>query len=113
MTQLDATELEKQYQYPESMQVYGIVVDDRLSNALIKLGLDALSQKKVDRLIFLCLDPHDIRERTDWTDIIAHIPATNGARPEYDVRIVQSPAELMHASLNMRVVRLPVDSVVI
>lgn len=87
--------------------------DDRLSSALINVGLDALRQKKVDRLIFLCLDPHDIRTRMDWDDIAAHIPAIDNKRPDYEVRIVHSPQELLYASLNMRIVRLPDDTVFI
>lgn len=113
MAQLSATDLDRQFQYPQTMHVYGIIVDDRLSSALIKVGLNALRQRPVDRLIFLCLDPHDVRSRTDWDDILAHIPATDNRRPEIDIKIVRSPEELLYASLNMRIVRLPDDTVFI
>lgn len=113
MEQFSATEKERQYQYPETAQVYGVVVDDHLASAVIRVGLDALNRKQVDLVVFLCLAPHDIRSRTDWNDILSHIPLTENKQRQYDVRILQSPDELLYASLNMRVIRLPADTVII
>lgn len=113
MEQFTAAEKERHYQYPEGAQVYGVVVDERLASPVINVGLEALHQKKVDRVVFLCLAPHDIRSRTDWDDILAHLPLAGDRQRQYDVRIVQTPDELLYASMNMRVIRLPDDTVVI
>lgn len=102
-----------EFSYPSSAKVYGIVVDDRLGSPVIKIGLDALHQVDGDLLVFLCLAPHDIRTRTDWDDLVSHIRFRNGKERECEVRLVQSPEELLIASLNMRVLRLPVDFEVI
>ncbi len=101
-----------QFTYPAAMNVFGIVVDDRLASALIKLGLAALNRVNVDLVVFLCIPPHDIRDRTDWDDILDHIRIGNDKEKAYEVRLLQSPEELLDASLKMRVIRLPDDSVV-
>jgi|GEM_PF-6232184 len=93
---------------PALAEVYGIVVSDELSTPVIKVGLDALRRKDVDTVIFLCMAPHDIRTRTDWPAILAHLESL-GSDVRHEVRIVGSPADLLEASLDIRVLRLPDD----
>ncbi|MDF3034962.1 MAG: hypothetical protein K0S28_236 [Paucimonas sp.] len=93
-----------------SAETYGIVVDDRLDSALIKLGLDALSSRQVGKVVFFSLSPHDIRTRKDWPEIVRHIRSEADAEGHYEVRQVESPEELLEASLEMKLVRLPVDT---
>jgi hypothetical protein len=102
----DLTPGPSQFNYPESMKVYGIIVDDRISSALIRVGLRALHEVDADLLVFLCLATDDIRDRTDWEELVSEIRFRNG-RSDYEVRLVSKHEELMDASLNMRVIRLP------
>lgn len=101
------------YEYPEGMKVYGMVIDEKLDAPMIKLGLDVLSHRDADLLLFLCLAPHDIRERTDWEDIARHIRFGNNKEAKYEVRLVRSSQELLEASFNIHIIRLPTDYVFI
>lgn len=94
-------------------EVYGMVVDDRLGSPVIRLGLDRLALHPAERLVFLCLPPHDIRERTDWAELQSHLRRPDGQPLDYEVRIMSSPAQLLDASLEMRILRLPTDDVII
>ncbi len=102
----DTTPGPSQFNYPDSMKVYGVIVDDRISSPLIRVGLRALHEVDADLLVFLCLATDDIRDRTDWNELVSEIRFRNG-RSDYEVRLVGNHEELMDASLNMRVIRLP------
>jgi hypothetical protein len=102
----DATPGPSQFNYPEGMKVYGMIIDDRIPNALVQVGLRALHEVDADLLVFLCLATDDIRDRTDWDELASSIRFRNG-RNDYEVRLVSKHEELMDASLNMRVIRLP------
>ena len=95
-----------QFNYPDGMKVYGMIIDDRIPNALVKVGLRALHEVDADLLVFLCLASDDIRDRTEWDELVPEIRFRNG-RSDYEVRLVSKHEELMDASLNMRVLRLP------
>jgi hypothetical protein len=97
------------FSYPVGHKVYGMVVDDHTSSAMVKLGLDAIARTDADLLVFLCIAPNDIRDRVDWPDIESRIRFAGGRRAAYDVQLVESGVELMEASLQMRVIRLPDD----
>jgi hypothetical protein len=95
-----------QFNYPDGMKVYGMIIDDRIPNALVRVGLRALHDVDADLLVFLCLATDDIRDRTEWDELVPEIRFNNG-RSDYEVRLVSKHEELMDASLNMRVLRLP------
>ena len=99
------------FDYPEGMKVYGMIIDDRISNALIEVGLRALHEIDADLLVFLCLATDDIRNRTDWEELVSGIRFRNG-RSDYEVRLVSKHEELMDASLQMRIIRLPEYTVI-
>jgi hypothetical protein len=103
---------EQQFRYPEGMKVYGMIIDDRIPSALVRVGLNALSKVDADLLVFLCLETDDIRDRTDWEELASEIRFGNGKQGAYEVRLVNSHEQLMHASLNMRVIRLPEYTVI-
>ena len=107
----DASPGPSQFNYPDTMKVYGIIVDDRISSPLIKVGLRALHEIDADLLVFLCLETDDIRDRTDWEELVSEIRFRNG-RSDHEVRLVSKHEELMDASLNMRVIRLPEYTVI-
>jgi hypothetical protein len=107
----DTTPGPSQFNYPDSMKVYGMIVDDRISSPLIRVGLRALHDVDADLLVFLCLATDDIRERTDWDELVSEIRFRNG-RSDYEVRLVSKHEELMDASLHMRVIRLPEYTVI-
>lgn len=98
--------------YPDASRVYGMVIDSRLADAMIRIGLDALRAVDGELLVFLCLAPHDIRSREEWPALEREIGFANGKR-EYEVRMVTHPEELLAASLQFRVLRLPTDTVYI
>lgn len=100
------------FSYPGKRNVVGMVVDGHTSSALVAFGLEALARTDADLLVFLCPAPDDIRQRVDWDDIVGRIRFANG-NPAYDVQLVHSGIELMQASLQMRVMRLPDDYVFI
>ncbi|SMP49176.1 hypothetical protein [Noviherbaspirillum suwonense] len=100
-----------QFNYPESMKVYGMIIDDRISSPLVRVGLRALHEVDADLLVFLCLATDDIRDRTDWDELVPEIRFRNG-RSDYEVRLVSKHEELMDASLNMRIIRLPEYTVI-
>jgi hypothetical protein len=108
----DIDSLEQQFRYPEGMKVYGMIIDDRIPSALVRVGLNALSKVDADLLVFLCLEADDIRNRTDWEELASEIRFGNGKQGAYEVRLVNSHEELMVASLNMRVIRLPEYTVI-
>lgn len=108
----DNGSLEQQFRYPEGMKVYGMIIDDRIPSALVRVGLNALSKVDADLLVFLCLETDDIRDRTDWEELASEIRFGNGKQGAYEVRLVNSHEQLMHASLNMRVIRLPEYTVI-
>jgi hypothetical protein len=101
------------FHYPDTMKVYGMVVHDRIPGALVELGLRTLAKVDADLLVFLCLAPHDIRVRTDWEQLASQVRFANGKQGAYEVRVLNSPEELLYASLIMRVLRLPEDAVFI
>jgi hypothetical protein len=103
----------QRFAYPEGAKVFGMVVDDHTSSAMVKLGLDALAKTDADLVVFLCPAPHDIRDRVDWGDIESRIRFAGGKRSAHEVQLVDSGIELMEASLRMRVMRLPDDYVFI
>ena len=107
----DATPGPSQFNYPDAMKVYGIIVDDRISSPLIRVGLRALHDIDADLVVFLCLATDDIRDRTDWDELVPEIRFRNGGS-NYEVRLVNKHEELMDASLNMRVIRLPEYTVI-
>ena len=100
-----------QFNYPESMKVYGMIIDDRISSPLVRVGLRALHEVDADLLVFLCLATDEIRDRTDWDELVPEIRFRNG-RSDYEVRLVSKHEELMDASLNMRIIRLPEYTVI-
>jgi hypothetical protein len=108
----DSSSPEQQFRYPEGMKVYGMIIDDRIPSALVRVGLNALSKVDADLLVFLCLETDDIRDRTDWEELASEIRFGNGKQGAYEVRLVNSHEELMVASLNMRVIRLPEYTVI-
>lgn len=107
----DLTPGPSQFNYPDTMKVYGMIIDDRISSALVRVGLRALHEVDADLLVFLCLATDDIRDRTDWDELISEIRFRNGCS-DYEVRLVSKHEELMDASLNMRVIRLPEYTVI-
>lgn len=113
MNQILATPFEHYSTRNPAGRVFGIVVDDRLGSPVIRVGLDALAQCEADLLVFLCLPPHDIRQRTDWPDLERLIRSAGKEHLEYETRVVDSPAELLEASLHMRILRLPTDDSII
>ncbi|MFL6718965.1 MAG: hypothetical protein ACJ8G3_21660 [Burkholderiaceae bacterium] len=102
----------QQFHYPEGMKVYGMIIDDRIPSALVRVGLNALSKVDADLLVFLCLETDDIRDRTDWEELASEVRFGNGKQGAYEVRLVNSHEDLMVASLNMRVIRLPEYTVI-
>jgi hypothetical protein len=108
----DMDSLAQQFRYPEGMKVYGMIIDDRIPSALVRVGLNALRKVDADLLVFLCLETDDIRNRTDWEELAGEIRFGNGKQGAYEVRLVNSHEELMVASLNMRVIRLPEYTVI-
>ena len=99
------------FDYPDSLKVYGMIIDDRISSPLVRVGLRALHEVDADLLVFLCLATDDIRDRTDWEELASEIRFRNG-RGDYEVRLVNKHEELMDASLQMRVIRLPEYTVI-
>jgi hypothetical protein len=112
MDPVNSTSPENQFRYPEGMKVYAMVIDDRVPNPLIRVGLNALRKVDVDRLVFLCLASDDIRDRTDWEELIPDINNALGKQDAYEVRLVNSHEELMYASLHMRIIHLPESNAV-
>lgn len=108
----DSSNPEQQFRYPEGMKVYGMIIDDRIPSALVRVGLNALGKIDADLLVFLCLETDDIRDRIDWEELAGEIRFGNGKQGAYEVRLVNSHEELMVASLNMRVIRLPEYTVI-
>ena len=100
-----------QFNYPDGMKVYGMIIDDRIASPLVRVGLRALHEVDADLLVFLCFATDDIRDRTDWEELVTEIRFRNG-RSDYEVRLVSKHEELMDASLNMRVLRLPEYTVI-
>ncbi len=100
------------FDYPEGMKVYGIIIDDRIPSALVRVGLNALSRVDADLLVFLCLATDDIRDRTDWEELAGEVRFANGRQGAYEVRLVNTHEDLMQASLKMRVLRLPEYTVI-
>ena len=87
--------LEQQFRYPEGMKVYGMIIDDRIPSALVRVGLNALSKVDADLLVFLCLETDDIRDRTDWEELASEIRFGNGKQGAYEVRLVNSHEQLV------------------
>jgi hypothetical protein len=108
----DSSSPEQRFRYPEGMKVYGMIIDDRIPSALVRVGLNALRKVDADLLVFLCLETDDIRDRTDWEELASEIRFGNGKQGAYEVRLVNSHEDLMYASLNMRVIRLPEYTVI-
>lgn len=100
-----------QFNYPDAMKVFGMIIDDRISSPLVRVGLRALHEVDADLLVFLCLATDDIRDRTDWEELVSEIRFRNGGS-DHEVRLVSKHEELMDASLNMRVIRLPEYTVI-
>ena len=80
-----------QFNYPESMKVYGMIIDDRISSPLVRVGLRALHEVDADLLVFLCLATDDIRVVVDT--------AIHGAEHvEQNLADLGSSANLFHRS---------------
>jgi hypothetical protein len=107
MNAVDSAQL---FQYPETMRVYGIIVNSDASNALIKVALERLHTVGGDMLVFLCFEDDDVRRRVGWEDLQSNIRFRNGTR-NYEVKLLRTPEQLFDASLRMRIVHLPNNKV--
>ena len=112
MQTTDTTPPDQQFRYPENMKVYAMVIDDRIPDPLIRVGLNALRLVDVDRLVFLCLASDDIRNRVAWDELLVDVGNTIGKQDACEVRLVTSHDELMYASLHMRIIHLPESNAV-
>jgi hypothetical protein len=112
MDTANANSPDHQFRYPDGMKVHAMVIDDRIPDALIRVGLNALRLVDVDRLVFLCLASDDIRDRVGWEALAADIGNVLGKADACEVRLVNSHEELMYASLHMRIVHLPESNAV-
>jgi hypothetical protein len=112
MQTTNANPPDQQFRYPEGMKVYAMVIDDRVPDPLIRVGLNALRLVDVDRLVFLCLASDDIRNRVAWEELAADVGSAIGKQDACEVRLVNSHEELMYASLHMRIVHLPESNAV-
>jgi len=102
-----------QFDYPDAAQVYAMIVDDDAPNELIRLGLDALRGRRVDRLVFLCI-ADDIRNRIGWEELERLLGnGLLGNAVPYDIYIIRTRQELFQASLNMRIIHLPAQTMAV
>lgn len=112
METANATPPDRQFRYPEGMKVYAMVIDDRVPDPLIRVGLNALRLVDADRLVFLCLASDDIRNRVDWHGLAAEVADAVGKPEACEVRLVNTHEELMYASLHMHIIHLPESNAV-
>ena len=96
--------MQNRMNFPETIKVYGIVVRETTAAEDIRSDLLHLGSMDADLVVFLSVDPHDVKARDEWPSIKASIRVREYRGDKYQAWQVKE-SDLPSIAEDMSVIR--------